>query len=137
MNKVVRPAISLFAVLLIVAALPLLVVGCGGEDADNGGDSGSNAQSAADNVGVAETKVEVVMEDTQYVPKEITVKTGTTVIWVNADPVDHTVTANDGKFDSGDLGEGDTFTYTFTKPGVYEYGCLLHPPDMKGTVTVE
>jgi plastocyanin len=39
-------------------------------------------------------------------------------------------------FDSGDLQKNDTFMYTFTSPGVYEYFCVYHP-GMIGFVIVK
>ncbi len=38
---------------------------------------------------------------------------------------------------SGLLENGNTFTATFPKPGVYHYYCLLHHPEMKGVITVQ
>jgi len=37
------------------------------------------------------------------------------------------VTAADGSFDSGLLQAGQTFSYTFDKPGDFEYFCAPHP----------
>ncbi len=74
---------------------------------------------------------------TGYSPSTITVVIGVnnTVRWVNNDTAPHTVTATDHSFDSGNLNPGDTWTYTFTKPGTYTYVCTYHPW-MKGTVIV-
>jgi plastocyanin len=74
---------------------------------------------------------------TGYSPPTITVVIGVnnTVQWVNNDTAPHTVTATDRSFDSGNLNPGDTWSYTFTKPGTYTYVCTYHPW-MKGTVIV-
>ncbi len=52
----------------------------------------------------------------------------------------HTVTADDGSFDSGTLNGGQSFSYTFEQPGEYPYYCALHGAPggvgMAGTVTV-
>lgn len=64
---------------------------------------------------------------------EIEIRTGDTVVWTNRDEKDHTVTG-DG-FDSGNLDEGETFTFTFDAPGDYPYICAYHP-SMKGVVKV-
>lgn len=65
----------------------------------------------------------------------LTVPVGTTVVWTNEDSMDHTVTASDNSFDSGTFGQGDTFSFTFTEAGSFDYICALHP-NMKGNVTV-
>ena len=66
----------------------------------------------------------------------ITVAPGTLVVWKNLDDDPHTVTANDGSFDSGGLAQGDTFKHTFLKAGTYQYYCKVHPM-MRGTVIVK
>jgi nitrite reductase (NO-forming) len=72
-----------------------------------------------------------------YSPQNITVVIGVnnTVTWKNNDDAPHTVTAADGSFDSGNLGQGQSWTHTFTTPGRYEYRCTYHSW-MWGTVTV-
>ncbi|MDE1858484.1 MAG: cupredoxin domain-containing protein [Thaumarchaeota archaeon] len=72
-----------------------------------------------------------------FAPDNITLVIGVnnTVTWTNNDSSIHTVTANDGSFSSGYLNPGGSFTYTFAKPGVYEYHCQIHPW-MVGYVTV-
>jgi plastocyanin len=47
----------------------------------------------------------------------------------------HTVTAEDGSFDSQQKCKGDTFTFKFDKAGTFAYHCNLHA-NMKGTITV-
>lgn len=67
----------------------------------------------------------------------LTVKVGTTVTWTNSDPGQmHTVTDVNGAFDSGFLETGQTFSYTFTEVGEFEYHCLPHPW-MRAKVIVE
>ena len=72
-----------------------------------------------------------------FSPDNITVVLGVnnTVTWTNNDISIHTVTSNSGAFSSGYMNPGDTFSYTFTAPGVYEYHCQIHPW-MVGYVTV-
>jgi copper-containing nitrite reductase len=73
-----------------------------------------------------------------YSPPTITVVIGinNTVTWVNNDQAPHTVTATDGSFNSGNLNAGQSWSHTFSKPGVYAYYCSYHPW-MKGTVIVK
>ena len=71
-----------------------------------------------------------------YSVNVLMVALGTTVTWTNDDPgMPHTVTAVDGSFDSGVMQTGATFSYTFDKPGDFEYFCTLHPW-MRAKVTV-
>ena len=56
----------------------------------------------------------------------MTVAPGTTVVWTNGDATGHTVTADNGAFDSGNLDQGATFKFTFNQPGAYAYYCRYH-----------
>jgi plastocyanin len=76
----------------------------------------------------------------EFMPMELTVPAGTTVTWINNDEAEHTVTASDGLFDSGNImtanvAPGASFSFTFTEPGTYEYTCTIHPR-MSGTIVV-
>jgi uncharacterized repeat protein (TIGR01451 family) len=71
-----------------------------------------------------------------YAPPSITIHVGDTVIWTNAGSYAHTVTADDGSFDSGQVNAGATFSMTFNTAGTYAYHCSPHPW-MKGTVVVQ
>jgi plastocyanin len=68
-------------------------------------------------------------------PKAITVKVGQTVTWTNDDDIPHTVVATDKSFRSKVLDTGQSFSFTFTKPGAVPYFCSIHPM-MTGKVIV-
>ena len=71
-----------------------------------------------------------------YSPNVLMVPLGATVTWTNNDPgMVHTVTAADGSFNSGMLATGQSFSYTFDKPGDFDYACTPHPW-MKGRISV-
>lgn len=61
-----------------------------------------------------------------FSPKVLHIKPGQKVTWVNNSQLPHTVTADDGSFDSGDFQPGSTYAHTFTKPGTYQYYCRMH-----------
>tara|TARA_B100000745_G_scaffold72567_1_gene43538 strand:+ start:312 stop:1379 length:1068 start_codon:yes stop_codon:yes gene_type:complete len=84
-----------------------------------------------------------IPEDGQiyYDPQVIDVTVGTTISWDNMDTTIHTVTSGqvpeaDGLFDSEMMAAGDSFEFTFTDAGSYDYYCTFHPW-MLGTVNVE
>jgi plastocyanin len=67
----------------------------------------------------------------------LVVPLNTTVTWRNDDSVAHTVTANDGSFDSGTLQPGQSFSHTFTSAGTFSYYCAIHgQASMSGSVQV-
>ena len=71
-----------------------------------------------------------------FVPARLTVKAGTTVTWRNEDDIPHTVTSVTQLFKSRALDTDDSFSFTFTESGTYEYFCSLHPR-MMATIVVE
>jgi len=78
-----------------------------------------------------------------FLPNEVTIDVGDTVVWTNSDRTTHTITSGDidnpdncGQlFDSGLTMPGIIFEYIFNNAGVYPYLCQLHPW-MIGKVTV-
>ncbi|MEA2353423.1 MAG: hypothetical protein QOJ14_1837, partial [Thermoleophilaceae bacterium] len=60
---------------------------------------------------------------------------GETVQWENVSTRRHTVTADDGSFDSGDVFGGDRFAWKFATVGAYGYHCRVHP-GMTGEIDV-
>ena len=75
------------------------------------------------------------IRDNRFEPADTTVAPGTTLMWINYDQAQHTVTADDGQFDSGVLDPGDIFVVTVEGSGKLTYHCTLHP-EMTGSVTV-
>jgi plastocyanin len=80
----------------------------------------------------------VVINDFTFGPATLTVAAGTKVVWTNDDADPHTVVSEtDPKlFKSPPLDTGETFAFTFDKPGTYRYFCSVHP-HMQGTVVVQ
>jgi plastocyanin len=80
------------------------------------------------------TKVNI--KDNSFMPSTLTVPVGATVEWHNQDAVQHTVTSDQGLFDSGVLMPGKKFTFKFNAPGSFGYHCSIHQ-GMQGTITVK
>ena len=72
----------------------------------------------------------------KYDRPTLTVPVGTTVTWLNKDEDVHTVVSTTLAFRSPGLETDDAYSYTFTKPGEYQYFCTLHPL-MTGKVIVK
>jgi plastocyanin len=131
--------------LIACLALALVAAGCGGDDDDDGGGGGgggSQQPAETGGGGGGGGGAQVSMKDIQFHPSNVTIKAGETVTWTNDESVAHDVDGSGpgGKFSSGPTGgmnEGDTFKFTFDKPGKYDYVCRVHAPGMAGTVTVK
>jgi plastocyanin len=79
--------------------------------------------------------LEAEIKTFQFMPKELTVKTGTVIKWTNNDAIDHSATAKDGSFDTDFFNKGESREITAGKPGEYEIFCKRHP-SMKAKLVV-
>jgi plastocyanin len=78
----------------------------------------------------------VSIDNFTFNPAPIVVAAGSAVTWTNEDDVPHAIRADDGSFKSKPLDTGDSYSFTFAKPGVYSYFCSIHPK-MVGKVIVK
>jgi plastocyanin len=79
---------------------------------------------------------EITIDNFTFTPKELTVAVGTTVRWVNHDDIPHTVVEKKTTFRSKALDTDDSYSFTFTSAGTFDYFCGLHP-HMVGQVIVK
>jgi plastocyanin len=109
------------------------------------GGGGADAAAVTDAAAVADAPavagaggvVTIVIKNLAYGQARVEVAPGTKVRWVNEDPVEHTVTAVNRRFDSGMIKPGGgVYERTFTEPGEYAYSCTPHP-FMKAVVVVK
>ncbi len=77
----------------------------------------------------------VEIRNNTYVPANLAIRSGDSVRFVNRDIAPHTVTSDNGKFDSGRFLLGGSVTMTFVTPGRYPYFCQVHD-EMHGNITV-
>lgn len=75
---------------------------------------------------------DVTIRDVEFLPETLRVEVGEKVTWANLDGFAHTVTADDGSFDSGLLEGGETWSFTFSRPGTYRYHCTPHASQGEG-----
>jgi plastocyanin len=77
----------------------------------------------------------VSIRDFSFEPAQLSVEPGTTVTWTNEGNEQHTVTADNGLFDSRVLYPGESYSVQFDGMGTVTYYCTLHP-SMTGRITV-
>lgn len=78
----------------------------------------------------------IYMQNGTFNPNNLTVKIGTNVQWINNDTKQHKIVSDNGIFQSNILNNGDSFSFTFAKAGIYGYHCGIHTSEV-GTVTVQ
>jgi plastocyanin len=93
------------------------------------------ALAPAMHAAVAESTVEVTIDNFTFTPVTITIEPGTTVHWLNRDDIPHTVVAKSLAFKSRALDTDDSFSQQFNEVGEIDYFCSLHP-HMTGRVIV-
>lgn len=153
------------AVALAATAALMLIAGCGSGksgEASTAGSSATGSTSSSSSVPstpksglttnakinyasppagapVQSGTVKIKYHEITIEPDTLRVKVGSTIEWINEDPVEHNVTSEPGapsKISSGNFGEGHTFRFTVTKPGIIHYKCTNHPATMNGTIEV-
>ncbi|HZZ85593.1 MAG TPA: c-type cytochrome [Anaeromyxobacteraceae bacterium] len=72
----------------------------------------------------------------QFKPQTLEVHAGDVIEWKNADFTAHTATADDRRFDTGDLPAGASGRVVLKQKGRFPYFCRYHV-SMKGVVVVE
>jgi plastocyanin len=139
---------------LVLTLGALGVANCGGDD-DQANEGSAQRSPAGKEATPAESDGAAVVEmndQLAFEPKQIEVAAGEKVTWKNAGKVAHTVTADKSKaanpslvsipegtkeWDSGFVGEGESFSRAFQSPGTYRYICIPHEgAGMVGSVVV-
>jgi plastocyanin len=87
---------------------------------------------------VADTadSTKIAVNNFMFNPTPLTIKTGSTVTWINRDDEPHTAVSDTGLFKSGGMDTNESFSFKFDKPGTYHYTCTIHPR-MVGTIVVQ
>ena len=89
--------------------------------------------------------VTVVSGISGFTLESFTIETGTTIKWIQYSAASHSVTSGttddyysypDGKWDSGTLKNGESFSVGFDEVGVFRYFCNIHPGSMTGVIMV-
>lgn len=122
-RSIARSLAALAAVTFLVVA----VAACGGDDSKT---SSSTTEKSSD----AESTV--IAKGTAFTTPTLTVKAGADVYFDNQDGFDHTMTADDGSFDTGHVKGGATEEFKAPAAGAYPFHCEIHNT-MKGTLTVQ
>lgn len=130
---------------LMLISLLVLLVGCGdlGDETVIGPAAGRSEAPGEDAPAMeqAGTEVEISTKSLTFRPKSITVKAGTTVVWMNEESTSTQHAIGQGApdqprsdFGSDFLQPGETYRFTFTQPGEYDYYCKNHKnlPSMVG-----
>lgn len=130
---------------LVALSMLLMLAACGGTTADSSATaSGGNPTPAPTPSPTPDNPTVTITTNSDgtfaFSPTTLTIKAGTTVIWMNTTAAPHTVTSDDGKsFDSGTANpitpQSGTYHFTFTTKGTFAYHCTFHPY-MKATIIV-
>jgi plastocyanin len=107
--------VPLIVVVGTIVTLNVTSDNSGGASASSGGGGGTAAAGSA-----------IVIKNFAFSPAPLKVKSGTTITVTNDDGTAHSLTADNKRFDTHDLGTGDKATITVGAPGKYSYHCDIH-----------
>lgn len=121
--------------------LGVVAVAAGATRAPEGGMPRRAEAASAQGAAAGSPEVYVEARDDFFRDPVIRITPGTTVVWEVTGRNPHTVTADDGSWDSGHLRPGDVYRRRFDQPGRYPYYCIYHGAPggigMAGVVIVE
>ena len=128
-SQIVEETLLSKALALVPILVVFLVAACGDAVPEPTANSRFTQQPTA-------ALVYAVYVDIQdFTHRDVTVTVGTTIGWENRGNVRHTATEENEQWDSKALEPGETFPFTFTQAGTYNYFCAIYPT-MRATVTV-
>lgn len=135
-----KAPIIVVSIVVVIGLVIALTLGKKDKPTTDNTSSSSNSSSSGSNTSAVESDQAVPtnavsIKNMSFSPKVITIPVGATVHWNNNDGVAHTVTADDGSFDSGSIAGKASFTHLFATAGTYKYHCSIHS-GMAGTVIV-
>ncbi|MCL5070163.1 MAG: cupredoxin family copper-binding protein [Actinobacteria bacterium] len=121
----------LMHILLVVALLitALSLAGCSGSGSTAGTSAVTTTATSTETTTASTANAgsqAVSIKSNAFDPASLTIKVGDTITWANNDSYAHTVTSDNGAFDSGSMAGGATFSFTFKTAGTFSYHCGIH-----------
>lgn len=113
----------------VAALVALGITQLGGGDDDDDGDK-AGQPGATGEPGV------LTAEGLAYDFDTLTVAPGELITFRNGDTIAHTLTADDGLFDSGSIEPGGTWVTSYDGPRTIDVHCDIHP-SMQATIVIE
>ena len=110
--------------ILLSGAIALALVGCAAKTPTP---STVNTSAAANTITIS---------NFAFTTSAASYPVGTVLTVVNNDTTTHTVTADNGSFDTGHISPGQSATITLSKAGTITFHCSIHTY-MTGTLTVQ
>jgi plastocyanin len=86
-------------------------------------------------LGQAADGTQVTIDNFTFTPAVLHVTAGTQVTWVNHDDIPHSILCPTLNVRSHPMDTDESFSYTFSQPGSFDYVCGIHP-HMRGQVVV-
>ena len=121
-NRIIKQAIlcclAAFTAIIFLFACSKSGGAGSGNNGGGGGYGGGGGGTTGNNVSIA---------GFAFSTTSLSVAKGTKVTWKNNDATTHTVTSDDGTFDSGNIAPGGSYSYTFADAGTFAYHCKIHP----------
>ncbi|RYU89970.1 hypothetical protein EWM62_10520 [Mucilaginibacter terrigena] len=118
---------------LMIAVIIIAVAACSKSDSNN---TPPETPPTIPPVTNPTSAANVSIKDFAFGSASVTIKKGQAVTWTNQDSAPHTVTDNNGAFDSGTIAVNAKYTHTFPATGTFTYHCTFHSMMANATVIV-
>jgi plastocyanin len=151
-SNVLEEAMKALGLILVVA-----LSACGGGAGNAGAPPADPPQTW--NISAGGSEMSEAIQALDFYPHTIAIHAGDTITWSNSTSIPHTVSIptagatpppgppnpaqvggnvfdNSAYISSGFITKGKAYSVRFTRPGTYAYFCIVHPPEMTGTITV-
>lgn len=123
-------------IVALLCAGALALAACSSTSSSSSSTTSPPAASSSSASSAPVSSIHIIIKNFAFHPDDFTVAPGAKITVTNEDSVDHTFTARNKAFNTGDIAPGQTVHLTApTKPGSYPYLCLIHQ-FMTGTMTV-
>jgi plastocyanin len=126
--------VGLLLITLVLSVV--LLMGCSSSGYVNLTTTSRAPTATTSSTAVGTGQVAVSIAGFAFSPQAVTVSKGATVTWTNNDSTTHTITSDNGIWDSGEVAPGKTFSRTFNDTGTFPYHCIIHVT-MKAQVVVQ
>ena len=127
-----RPLVTVpLAIVALVAAVPLAAGHAFGLFASTSSNGSNNFAASS-----CFQPIQISAANFLFSPASVTIASGCSVTWTQTSATKHTTTSDTGLWDSGQLGQNQTFTRQFNTAGTFAYHCSVHPNQMQATITV-
>ena len=118
-----------------VPLFALILAGCGESTTTTDPPTASTSTAPSPSAESSASGVTIEISSTAFSPSDLSVSVGDTITVTNTSQLEHSWTSDAAGIHSDVLAPGESYTFTVSTPGTFDFNCTVHP-EMTGTITV-